>query len=250
LPEHPISTEQYIIIGIIFIWTGFVRTGIGFGGSALSLPLLLLINENPLYFLPIIGMHLLFFASLTLSSRIHNVDWPFIRKSLSIMIIPKIIGILGLLNLPTRWLVVIVFSITLFYGIMWLLNIAIQSKNRGVDTLLLILGGYVSGTSLIGAPIIVAVAIKHVKKIQLRETLFVLWFILVVFKMTAFIITGVEMHWLMSLYLLPLAAIGHYIGLKAHNSLMHSDSTLFNRIIGGTLALVSAIGLINQPGMA
>ncbi len=162
------------------------------------------------------------------------------------MIIPKIFGILGLLNLPKRWLVLLVFSITLFYGLMWLLNFVIQSKNRFVDTFLLILGGYVSGTSLTGAPLIVAVFVKHVDKYQLRESLFVLWFILVVFKMTAFIITGVEMNWMMSLYLLPLAGIGHFMGLKVHEQLMRSDSTKFIRILGGVLIIVSLVGLANQ----
>ncbi len=71
------TTEQLIAIGIIFIWIGFVRTGLGFGGAAFGLPLLLLVHENTLYFLPIIGTYLLFFTSLTLSSRINNVDWRF-----------------------------------------------------------------------------------------------------------------------------------------------------------------------------
>ena len=38
--------------------------------------------------------------------------------------------------------------------------------------------GYVSGTSLIGAPLIVSVFATHVAKEQLRDTMLVLWFIL------------------------------------------------------------------------
>ena len=243
------STIQYVLIALIFIWTGFVRTGIGFGGSALGLPLLLLVHDNPLYFLPIIGMHLLFFTSLTLSSRIKNVNWSVIWKVLAVIIIPKIIGIMGLLNFPNTWLVLLVFSITLFYGTMWALDIVIQSNNRWIDAFLLVLGGYVSGTSLIGAPIIVAVVIRYVDKIQLRETLFVLWFILVVFKMSAFAIMDVDFHWQLALLLLPLAGIGHYIGLKVHHMIMHGDSTLFHRYIGVALMIVSLSGLIKTFAM-
>ena len=46
---------QIIVIAIIFIWTGFVRTGLGFGGAALGLPLMLFVQNNPLLWLPVIG---------------------------------------------------------------------------------------------------------------------------------------------------------------------------------------------------
>jgi uncharacterized membrane protein YfcA len=68
------SLYQILSIALVFVWTGFVRTGLGFGGAALGLPLMLFIHNNPLLWLPIIGMHLLFFSGLTLLNRLHNVD--------------------------------------------------------------------------------------------------------------------------------------------------------------------------------
>jgi hypothetical protein len=106
------------------------------------------------------------------------------------------------------------------------------------------LGGYVSGTSLIGAPLIAAVVSRHVTRIQLRETLFVLWIILVTFKMGAFIAYDVELQWQFSLVLLPFVAIGHYVGLKAHDYLVTSDSTAFHRFLGLSLIVVSLAGLV------
>jgi len=50
-----------VIISLIFIWIGFVRTGLGFGGAVLGLPLLMLVGGSPIDWLPIIGIHLLFF---------------------------------------------------------------------------------------------------------------------------------------------------------------------------------------------
>ncbi len=49
---------QYALIGAIFIWSGFVRSGLGFGGAVLALPFLLLVKNDPLLFLPIISVHL------------------------------------------------------------------------------------------------------------------------------------------------------------------------------------------------
>ena len=54
---------QYLLIGLLFVWGGFVRSGLGFGGAVLTLPFLLLILDEPLVFLPLIGVHLLIFSS-------------------------------------------------------------------------------------------------------------------------------------------------------------------------------------------
>jgi len=237
------STPQFIAIGLIFIWTGFVRTGIGFGGAALGLPLLLLVDDKPLVYLPIIGTHLLFFTFLTLLSRSHNINWPVVAKVMAIIILPKIAGLVGLFNFPTHWLVIAVFCITLFYGFTWLFNYHIKSQSKSIDFILLVLGGYVSGTSLIGAPLIVAVVAKYVNKEQLRETLFVLWIFLVALKMSAFVVYDVELQWQFSLALLPLVAIGHFIGLRTHDYLVKTDSTTFHRFLGAALIIVSVAGL-------
>jgi hypothetical protein len=128
-----------------------------------------------------------------------------------------------------------------------MLNRAIESHHPWVDRFLLISGGYIAGTSLSGAPLIVAVYIRNVSKEQLRDTLFVLWFILVSIKMTTFIVLSVNLHWALALILLPVAAIGHVLGLKTHNLIMQNDN-LFKRWIGAGLVIVSTIGLwqINQ----
>ncbi|HWS03589.1 MAG TPA: sulfite exporter TauE/SafE family protein [Gammaproteobacteria bacterium] len=233
---------QTLLIGLIFLWTGFVRTGLGFGGAALGLPLMLFIDSQPLLWLPIIGSHLLFFSGLTLRTRLNNVDWAYLRRS-SLYIIPAaLVGVFGLLNLPNRWLLIFIYSITLFYAFIWVMNWAIHSRHDWVDKLLLILGGYVAGTSLTGAPLMVAVYMRNVAKTQLRDTLFVLWFILVAIKMSTFAAVGVDLHLMTALMLLPVAAIGHVLGLKAHDAITRNDQH-FKRWIGLGLMIVSGLGL-------
>ena len=236
------SPYQLLSIALIFIWTGFVRTGLGFGGAALGLPLMLFVQNNPLLWLPIISVHLLFFSGLTLVNRLHNVDWLYLRRSSVYIFPPAIIGVFGLLNLPTLWLNIFIYSVTLFYGLTWLFNRGIESRHLWADRSLLILGGYIAGISLSGAPLMVAVYMRHVNRHQLRDTLFVLWFILVSIKMTTFIVLSVDMHFNAALTLLPIAAIGHILGLKAHNAIMRND-LLFKRYIGGGLVAVSVLGL-------
>ena len=233
---------QTIIIGLIFLWTGFVRTGLGFGGAALGLPLMLFVDNQPLLWLPIIGSHLLFFSGLTLGTRLNNVDWGYLKRS-SLFIIPAaLVGVLGLLNLPNQWLLVFIYSITLFYAFIWTINWTIHSQSHWVDKLLLILGGYIAGTSLTGAPLMVAVYMRHVAKHQLRDTLFVLWFTLVSIKMATFAAVGVDLHLSAALILLPIAAVGHVVGLKTHDAILRNDRR-FKRIMGIGLMVVSGLGL-------
>jgi uncharacterized membrane protein YfcA len=236
------SLYQIVFVALIFLWTGFVRTGLGFGGAALGLPLMLFIDNRPLLWLPIISVHLLFFSGLTLLNRLHNVDWRYLRRSSVYIIPPAIVGVFGLVNLPVIWLNSFIYSITLFYGFTWMLNRAIESRHVWADKVLLILGGYIAGTSLTGAPLMVAVTMRNVSKDKLRDTLFVLWFILVSIKMTTFIVLSVDLHFPVALKLLPIAAIGHVLGLKAHDVIMHND-LLFKRWVGGGLVVVSVLGL-------
>lgn len=236
------STTELVLIALIFMWTGFVRSGLGFGGAALGLPLMLFIYNQPVYWLPIIGAHLLFFTSLTLRSRLNNVDWSYLKKSSLFIIPPALIGVLGLINLPNNWLIIFIYSVTLFYAFIWFLNMNIRSNNIWLDRFLLAVGGYVAGTSLTGAPLMVAVYMRNVAAHQLRNTLFVLWFILVTIKMTTFKALGVDIHLLTAIYLLPVAAIGHYAGIKTHDLILKNDQR-FKRIIGAVLIIISALGL-------
>jgi uncharacterized membrane protein YfcA len=235
---------QTALIGLIFLWTGFVRTGLGFGGAALGLPLMLFVDNQPLLWLPIIGSHLLFFSGLTLGTRLNNVDWRYLQRSALFIIPAALVGVFGLLNLPNQWLLVFIYSITLFYAFIWTINWSIHSHSPWVDKLLLILGGYIAGTSLTGAPLMVAVYMRNVAKGQLRNTLFVLWFILVAIKMTTFAVVGVDLHLLTALTLLPVAAIGHVAGLKAHDAILRNDQR-FKRVMGAGLMVVSILGLWN-----
>jgi uncharacterized protein len=236
------SPYQMLAIALVFAWTGFVRTGLGFGGAALGLPLMLFVQNTPLLWLPIIGVHLLFFSGLTLINRLHNVDWSYLRRSSIYIIPPAFVGIFGLLSLPIIWLNNFIYSVTLFYGFTWLLNRGIKSHHAWADRGLLMLGGYIAGISLSGAPLMVAVYMRNVSKYQLRDTLFVLWFILVSIKMTTFLVLSVDLHFETALVLLPIAAIGHMLGLKAHDAIIRND-LLFKRWIGGGLVVVSVLGL-------
>ncbi|MBB5321991.1 TSUP family transporter [Marinobacter oulmenensis] len=254
-----LSSVQYILIALIFVWSGFVRSGLGFGGAVLSLPFLLLVLDDPLVFLPIIAVHLLVFSSLTIwmnnrktgqaqDGQGGTVDWRYLGRLLAILIVPKLIGVFGLITLPGDIMSGIIFVIVALYSVSYILDRPFRSGSKTVDVLFLMLGGYISGTSLIGAPLIIAVAAQYLPKEKLRDTLFALWFILVLIKLSAFLWVGIDLQLIHHLWLLPAAAVGHVIGLYAHDRLLHSESNLFFRVLGGVLLTVSAVGLFSVWG--
>jgi uncharacterized membrane protein YfcA len=246
---------QYFIVGLLFVWGGFVRSGIGFGGAVLTLPFLLLVLNKPLVFLPIIAIHLLIFSALTVyqnhqssqrgdeDNQFAGIDWEFLKHALLVMAIPKLIGVFGVITLPANIISGFVFVVVTVYAFSYLLNRPFKSGNATLDTVFLVVGGYVSGTSLIAAPLVVPVAASHVNKYQLRDTLFVLWFVLVLVKIVAFMFAGVDMQWAQHLWLLPCAAIGHVLGLRFHKYTLRADTAIFFRVLGAGLLAVSLAGL-------
>ena len=236
------SVLEITLTCVLFMWAGFVRSGLGFGGAALGLPFMLFIHDQPVYWLPMIGFHLLFFSSLTLRTRLDHVDWAYLKSSLYYIVPPALIGVFGLLNLPNLWILTFIYSVTMFYAFMWLFDKSIHSESRWLDKSLLIFGGYIAGTSLTGAPLMVAVYVHNVIKSQLRNTLFVLWFILVMIKMTTFAALGVDLNFLTAVVLVPVAAVGHFIGLKTHDAILRND-VVFKRFIGAMLVVVSGLAL-------
>lgn len=250
-----LESWQYVAIGLLFVWGGFVRSGLGFGGAVLTLPFLLMVHNAPLVFLPIIAVHLLFFSFATVlyshfritpgpgSEQGGTVNWAFLRYALPLMIVPKLIGVAGVITLPADVVSGFIFLVVSVYAVTYILDRPFKSNSNWLDAFFLVLGGYVSGTSLVAAPLVVPVAASRMEKFQLRDTLFALWFVLVAIKLAAFMWSGIDLQWRQHLWLLPCATLGHFIGLRFHAYTMQADTKVFFRLLGAVLLLVSLAGL-------
>ena len=250
---------QMVLIGLCFVWSGFVRSGLGFGGAVLTLPFLLLIFNAPLVFLPIISVQLLFFSGATVvvarlrhrrsgaqaGGETDTVNWRFLREAFPIMLLPKLVGVAGVILLPASWISSLILVIVLGYSLSYLFDRPIRSRGGWVDVVLLAVGGYVSGTSLVAAPLVVPVAASRMPAYQLRDTLFVLWFVLVAIKLGAFIWAGVDLQLRHHLWLLPCATVGHFLGLRFHRHSLRAGTKVFFRWVGAGLLIVSVVGLFN-----
>lgn len=270
-----LSPIQLSLIALCFVWSGFVRSGMGFGGSVLSLPFLLLILNDPLVFLPIISVQMLFFSAfIGVQSKWHryrkkraqyhqggqgelscsehvqgeptSINWAFLKYAIPIMLVPKIIGVAGLIVLPGELISMLILIIITGYSVSYLLRRPIKSPGGWGDTLLLVMGGYVSGTSLIAAPLVVPVAASRMPPFQLRNTLLMLWFVMVAIKLAAFLASGVDLQLRHHLWLLPCAWIGHVMGERFHRYSLRAGTETFMSYVGGGLMIVSIAGIVDQ----
>ncbi|MCP4878505.1 MAG: sulfite exporter TauE/SafE family protein, partial [Gammaproteobacteria bacterium] len=103
--------------------------------------------------------------------------------------------------------------------------------------------GYFAGTSLSGAPLIAAIYIKKIQRNSLRDTLFVLWFVLVSIKLATLIWFDIDPQLGTALLLVPVTGIGHVIGMKAHDYLLENDR-LFKRALGLAMIAIATIGIM------
>jgi uncharacterized protein len=229
-------------VALVFIWSGFVRAGLGFGGAVLSLPVLLMIDNQPLFWLPILSLHLIIFTSISLRSRISNIDWPVLKNTIGYILPLKIAGVFGLVTLPNQWLVIIIYGITSLYAIMWILDLRFKTERPWADKLLLAGGGYLSGTSLSGAPLIAAVYVKLIARNALRDTMWVLWLFLVSFKAITLYWFGIDLQVASTLALIPAVGIGHFIGIRLHEKLIENDR-MFKRVLGAAMIVISTVGI-------
>ena len=111
---------QIVLIALLFVWSAMIRSCFGFGGGALTLPLLLMVYPDPLFFLPILGAQLIIFATINLLKDTHSIDWVYLGKLIKVLIIPKLIGVFGLIALPIELTIVIISVIALIYSINFL----------------------------------------------------------------------------------------------------------------------------------
>ena len=232
-----------IVLLISFWWSGFVRAGLGFGGAGLMYPIAFLVVDSVIFIVPIVGVHLLIFTGITLArGGYHKVDWQTTGKLLLICLPAKIIGVFGLLQMPDFWLLMAVYGILIFYSVSYILNI--KMKPRGwVNVPILLFGAYMSGLTLAGAPLIAAVALQYLKKEQAKESMYVIWIVMVVIKMSTLIYYEVDLQLEYHLWLLPAAFVGNYMGSKMHDRLQQMQGATFYRWMGIALLTLSLTGL-------
>jgi len=236
-----------LVLAISFWWSGLVRAGLGFGGAGLMYPVALLAVDSIVFLVPIICVQLMIFSSVTLAREYRKIDWHVLTILLAAILPTFMLGVLGLVSFPEWVLLAAVYTVIVSYSVFYIFNFHTSSKSSWwVDGPILLLGGYVSGLSLAGAPIIAAVGLRLLDRNQLRATLFVLWFLLCAIKLSTLAYYDVDLQVRHQLWLLPCALLGHLIGMRLHERILHMQSPVFYRWMGSALLVLCLISLVSQ----
>jgi|GEM_PF-2797674 len=62
--------------------------------------------------MPFIDNQPLFYSGLTLRTRLNNVNWTYLKRSLFCIVPAALIGVLRLISLPNLWLVAFIYTVT------------------------------------------------------------------------------------------------------------------------------------------
>lgn len=240
----------FVILVLIFAfwWSGFVRAGLGFGGAGLMYPVALLAIDSVVFLVPIICVQLMIFSGATLIRDHPKINWKKLGLLFAILIPPFIVGVFGLINLPDNVMLAIVYLVVVSYSLGYIFNLQVGAAGRWLDFPILVVGGYVSGLSLAGAPLIAAVSIRHLSRQEMRATLFVLWWVLCALKLSTLYAYNVDLQFRHQLWLFPSALIGHLMGMRLHEKLLTLQTPTFFRWMGVALLLLSVAGIFRQLG--
>ena len=238
-----LTAVTIIVLSLSFVWSGFVRGGFGFGGGALMLPFALLVVDSPLYIVPLIAVQLVIFSAFNIVIYHKNINWYYLTRFTAILFIPTALGVFGLLSLPDKLLMILLYIIVGTYAINYIFPFKVRFQSRWLDLGILSLGGYLSGSAFTGGPPIAAVAARYIPKESLRETLLCMWIVIAAMKLPALYASGVDLQLELQLWLFPCALIGHLTGLKFHKKLISMQGQSFFRAIGIVLLAVTGVGL-------
>lgn len=235
------------VLLVAFAWSGFLRTAFGFGASALMLPIALLVVDNPIIVIPVVVAQTIALSGFEAVRHHKKVAWHEFALLYGLGLPAFIAGIYGLINLPDKILTLGVYAITIGYAISYLAALK-PFHSRLLDFVTFSVGSYFNGLSFNGGPLVVAVIAKYIKKTRLRETLFVLWTINGILKLSMLAAAGVDLQLTLQLLAIPAVLIGHIVGHYAHGHIVRDAR--FYRYLGGVLLLVSTIGIVKTFGVA
>lgn len=235
------NTFTLVFLFICFIWSGFTRTGFGFGANALMLPFALLVVPDPLIIIPVVAAQAILFCGFEATRNFLRIDWKTIGWIVTITAIPIALGIYGLINLPEEILTLAVYFVTTGYALKYIFDWQVSKHNKIIDFLALIFGGYITGFSLSGGPLIVAVALKRIPPALFRNSMLAFWTLIGSTKLITLALAGVNLQSKLFLFTLPAVIIGHLIGLYFHGRILQSKK--FYQFLGIMLLVISTLGI-------
>lgn len=222
--------EILMILGIAIFLGFFVQTLVGFAGSLVALPILLIGLKLP-DAIAYISIFYFFSSAFLVSKEWRNIDKNVIMK----LTIASVIGvILGIIVLAYSKPVILQKALGVFI-LLYVAYALIGSKEvrigKKTNLVFGVLGGFFSGVFSTGGPLYVISVKNSVEKVQaFRATMIGVLALVTIVRVPALSISGVLQaeHLKMSLFIFPVFLFAQFLGKKLFVKI---NETLFRKVL-------------------
>ncbi len=234
--------EITVIIGIAIFFGFFVQTLVGFAGSLVALPILLISLKLP-DAIAYVSIFYLFSSTFLVKKEWRNIDKNVIVKLTLASVIGVILGIVVLTYSKPIVLQKALGVFILLYIVYTLTGKKELSTNKVVNWTFGALGGFFSGVFSTGGPLYVISVKNTVQEIKtFRATMIGILALVTIVRVPALAVSGALtfQHLKISLLILPVFFLAQYLGTLLFSRI---NEVLFKKLLL-ILLFFSGIGLI------
>ena len=234
--------DLYVIVATAIFFGFFVQTVVGFAGSLIALPILLLSVALP-DAIAYISIFYIFSSIFLINKEWNNIDFSILSR----LAIPTIIGvIIGILVLAFTNPILLKKALGIFI-ILYVIYVALIKADfqvgRKFVAILGILGGFFSGVFSTGGPLyVISVKNMAIDVKTFRATMIGIMGLITLVRIPMLSVSGILTlaHWQVALIIFPVFLLAQYIGKLVYSKI---DEFYFKKVLL-VLLLFSGIVLI------
>jgi uncharacterized membrane protein YfcA len=215
------DVELYIIVSVAVFFGFFVQTVVGFAGSLIALPILLLSIALP-DAIAYISIFYIFSSIFLINKEWKNIDFSIISK----LAIPTIIGVvIGILVLAFTNPILLKKGLGIFIIIYVMYAALIKSDfkvGRKFVAMLGILGGFFSGVFSTGGPLyVISVKNMAIDVKTFRATMIGIMGLITLVRIPMLSVSGILTlaHWKVALIIFPVFLLAQYAGKLVYSKI-------------------------------
>jgi len=238
------DVELYIIVSVAIFFGFFVQTVVGFAGSLIALPILLLSVALP-DAIAYISIFYIFSSIFLINKEWNNIDFSILSK----LAIPTIIGvIMGILVLAFTNPILLKRGLGIFIILYVIYVVLIKTDfqvGKKITATLGILGGFFSGVFSTGGPLYV-ISVKNlaIDVKTFRATMIGIMGLITLVRIPMLSVSGILTlaHWKVALIIFPVFLLAQYIGKLVYSKI---DEFYFKKVLLGLLLFSGIVLVIN-----
>jgi uncharacterized membrane protein YfcA len=236
--------DLYLIVSVAIFFGFFVQTVVGFAGSLIALPILLLSVGLP-DAIAYISIFYIFSSVFLINKEWNNIDFSILYK----LAFPTLIGVvLGILVLAFTNPILLKKALGIFI-ILYVIYVSLIKADfqvgRKLVAMLGILGGFFSGVFSTGGPLyVISVKNMAIDVKTFRATMIGIMGLITLVRIPMLSVSGILTfdHWKVALIIFPVFLLAQYIGKVVYSKI---DEFYFKKVLLVLLFFSGTVLIIN-----